>query len=410
MAITPLMSLVLATPSVTPGPQWAEDLNTALELVDSHDHSSGKGTKIPTSGLNINADLEFNSFNLTEVRSMRLDNQVLALGGTNDVRCLYTVNGELHFNDSNGNQIRLTNAGAIDISTTGGITGDYTTSSADVSYSDVSKTFTLDRSSGTRAKIDVSDVIIREGVAAANSITLKSPVSLTSSYAWSFPAALPSSTSKFLQVTTTGALENNIDVDNSGIEIISNLIQLKNLGVTTAKINDSAVTTAKIADGSVTTAKIADVNVTTAKIANGNVTTVKLADNAVTYDKRTALNATYVRGGWSPLASGNNDTPTATINASTHGYILHLYVHVQDNTNLASSLDRIYLVGTVSGNMVEIQPSLYENEFTNYPAVDRYSISIFVPPSIGETVYLRYYKNGGSSSGVVRLSGMIVGL
>lgn len=69
----------------------------------------------------------------------------------------------------------------------------------------------------------------------------------------------------------TGAL--SVNVDNTSIEISSNAIQLKDLGVTTQKIAANAVTTAKIADSNVTTAKIADLNVTRAKLeALGNQT------------------------------------------------------------------------------------------------------------------------------------------
>lgn len=52
---------------------------------------------------------------------------------------------------------------------------------------------------------------------------------------------------------TTGVL--SVNVDDVGIEISGDDLQLKDSGVTTAKINDSAVTTAKINDGAVTQAK-----------------------------------------------------------------------------------------------------------------------------------------------------------
>jgi len=84
--------------------------------------------------------------------------------------------------------------------------------------------------------------------------------------------------------------------DNASLEVNgSGRLQVKDLGVTsaklaidsvtTAKIFDLNVTTAKIADSNVTTAKIADSNVTTAKIADSNVTTAKIADAAVTATK-----------------------------------------------------------------------------------------------------------------------------
>jgi hypothetical protein len=74
--------------------------------------------------------------------------------------------------------------------------------------------------------------------------------------------------------------------DNTSLEVNgSGRLQVKDLGVTSAKIDNSAVTTVKIADSNVTTAKIADANVTTAKILDANVTTAKIADNNITASK-----------------------------------------------------------------------------------------------------------------------------
>ena len=87
-----------------------------------------------------------------------------------------------------------------------------------------------------------------------------------------------------------------VQVDGSTIEINgSNQAQVKDAGISaaklasdaveTAKILDANVTTAKLADDAVTTAKITDANVTTAKLADANVTTAKIADNNVTTGK-----------------------------------------------------------------------------------------------------------------------------
>jgi hypothetical protein len=78
-----------------------------------------------------------------------------------------------------------------------------------------------------------------------------------------------------MSLDSSGNLYADYVVDNSTIEIASNIIQVKDLGITTAKLADSAVTTLKIADLNVTTNKIADSNVTTVKIADQNVTPVK---------------------------------------------------------------------------------------------------------------------------------------
>lgn len=103
----------------------------------------------------------------------------------------------------------------------------------------------------------------------------------------------------------SGSVTLDVNTDNSTLEVSSDVVRIKDLGVTTAKIadsavttgkindaavttdkiNDSAVTTGKINDLAVTTGKINDSAVTTAKIADSNVTTVKLADANVTFAK-----------------------------------------------------------------------------------------------------------------------------
>ena len=89
-----------------------------------------------------------------------------------------------------------------------------------------------------------------------------------------------------LEIVDNGGTDNlAVKPDNISIEIASDAVQIKNLGVTTPKIVDSAVTTLKIADQNVTTAKIADANVTTVKIADANVTTAKILDANVTTAK-----------------------------------------------------------------------------------------------------------------------------
>lgn len=57
---------------------------------------------------------------------------------------------------------------------------------------------------------------------------------------------------------------------------------LRDLSITTAKVNDLAVTTAKIASDAVTQAKLASDSVSTDKIVDEAVTTAKVADESVT--------------------------------------------------------------------------------------------------------------------------------
>lgn len=113
---TPLMNMTLPVPGVRLGPQWAVDLNvTALGVVDGHDHSPGKGPKVTPAGLDITADLDFQSNDAITLRSTRYAAQSAPLSGVADLGCFYLVDRDFYANDGVGNVIRLTNGGAIDV-------------------------------------------------------------------------------------------------------------------------------------------------------------------------------------------------------------------------------------------------------------------------------------------------------
>ena len=57
------MALILPTPGERLGPTWASDLNTALTLVDEHDHTSGKGKTWGVSSFTIDADVNYKNSN-----------------------------------------------------------------------------------------------------------------------------------------------------------------------------------------------------------------------------------------------------------------------------------------------------------------------------------------------------------
>ncbi len=94
---------------------WAEMLNTALEeRADPHDHTSGKGTRVPTAGLLINADLDFHGYDATGLRSSRFEQQA-SVAASDDVACCYVLSstGDLYYRNAAGVEIRLTSGGAV---------------------------------------------------------------------------------------------------------------------------------------------------------------------------------------------------------------------------------------------------------------------------------------------------------
>jgi hypothetical protein len=89
--VTTNMGLTIPTPSITPGPTYANEINGTIQLIADHDHSNS--AKITPAGLSITSDLTVNSNNLTALRTSRYTSQSSTLSGVNDVNCAYFYNG-----------------------------------------------------------------------------------------------------------------------------------------------------------------------------------------------------------------------------------------------------------------------------------------------------------------------------
>ena len=114
MATTNFMNIDLPTVSVTLGPEWATEINAAITTIDEHDHTSGKGTTIPTAGLNINADLSYNSsYKATDLLSTQYTSQGATLTGASNINSVYAVSGNLYFTNGSGTAVQVTDGGAL---------------------------------------------------------------------------------------------------------------------------------------------------------------------------------------------------------------------------------------------------------------------------------------------------------
>lgn len=197
MSTTPNMSLVLPVVQLTIGPDWASELNTALELVDSHDHTSGNGAAIPTAALGINGDLSFNSFAATSLDRTSYDDQIAALAS---VRSIYAVNGDLYYTNTAGDQVQITAGNSI-AGTPGAITGLGDGGSSGVYY-DATDTLSFYYNTTAQAKLDISTIQIHpyEVIAGPTPvphpeyIALVAPTSLAASYNITLPVSLPTQT------------------------------------------------------------------------------------------------------------------------------------------------------------------------------------------------------------------------
>lgn len=205
MATTPNMNLVLPTVSVTVGPTFATMQNQVDETVDSHDHTFGKGVRIPPSGLDISSELAFGGNPATELQSTQFESQTTALTGL--TASLYFLNGDLYAIDGDGTSVRVTENGSLSAAGTGTIAG-LPSGTASAAFS--ASTFTFKASTNRYATMVTGPLRVRRGDEDnPNSITLQPPASLAGSYSYTLPGVFPATT-QFLTVDNGGTIGGTI--------------------------------------------------------------------------------------------------------------------------------------------------------------------------------------------------------
>lgn len=218
------MGLPIPSVGIDPGPDYANNVNSSLTLVDAHDHSPGKGISIGTAGINIQSSLSLNQNFLTNTGAVSFFIQPSLLPGSSNKGALYESGVDLFFNDGNGVQIPITAGGAI-AGSPGSITG--LVSPASAVYS--APTFVWQSGSNIAANLDCRDVILRNSTSSSNGLTLSPPSAMSADYQITLPT-LPASTS-FLTIDNSGNIASTVHVDNVSLTIASNILEIANNGV-----------------------------------------------------------------------------------------------------------------------------------------------------------------------------------
>jgi len=192
MPTTPNMNLDLPVVSTTSGPQWATAVNEAFDEVDTHDHSTGNGVKITPTGLNINADLPLNENNVTEVRSVRFEDQGTVQTEPTDLGCLQLVGGDLWWVNGNGTGVQITSGAGLSFASLGTIGGDFGQPgvTASVTYSDTTKIFSFLQDSGITAGLYGSKILIADASSGALAVTITADAA-TGAYTLTLPVSAP---------------------------------------------------------------------------------------------------------------------------------------------------------------------------------------------------------------------------
>ena len=140
---TNITSILKPAVGVTTGPTWASDLNTSIDAVDNHDHSTNKGVRITPAAINVNADMEFNQNSASELKNLIFDSSVTAATTSYS---LYQASGNIYWRNGSGTAVQITTGSSVNAGA-GSITGMAGTD-AGVTYTNVAKTFNFFCDSG----------------------------------------------------------------------------------------------------------------------------------------------------------------------------------------------------------------------------------------------------------------------
>lgn len=199
---------------------WDLYLNAALNLIDQHDHTPGKGPRIPSGALRIDNDVSWSSggvsYSIVDAKAVDFTPQSAAsVTPYSSALFVNASDSNLYFRNSLGANVQITAGSTLNVSIVGGIGGDYASVGALEDYDDATDTYRFRQqvASSVRqyAKVATADIALREYIAAGgavvptNTVTLKSPSGLGATYSITMPTALPGST-QVIQMTAAGAL------------------------------------------------------------------------------------------------------------------------------------------------------------------------------------------------------------
>lgn len=227
--ISPNLNLTIPSPTNTSGPQYAQEIQSCFNQIDSHDHSNGNGAQVSIASLSSKMDLDLQTFGIENLKYLSFQNQASATNAGS----IAMLNNNLHWNDGSGTySVSITNNGSINVTGNAGFPG-LPSGTASASFSTPS--FIFQSSNNVGATTDNGPIKIRLPIAGSNAITLQAPTPLATSYSVTLPSSNPLST-KIMNVDSAGNIAATYDVDNTTIEISGNNLQVKNQAITNAKL------------------------------------------------------------------------------------------------------------------------------------------------------------------------------
>lgn len=224
MTTLPSMGLTLPTRGSAGSGLWGDTLDADLGLLDAHDHTSGKGARIPTAGIGINADLPFSAlWAPTQLHRVQFSAIAVATFTGGMTKSLFVSDGtgglvanELYWCNSAGNKVQLTSGNVLNFSAfVGGIGGDYQSVGAQLNYVDSQKGYEFRESttdSHNWSRLRSGDLrLFPFNTNGATFVGMACPGAIAGSYTITWPLALPGAS-------------NLVAIDNTGQVAFSNTI------------------------------------------------------------------------------------------------------------------------------------------------------------------------------------------
>jgi hypothetical protein len=204
------------------------------------------GNPLPSSAININADLPFNGYNATELNSTEYENLTAPLGA-GFLCAVYFSGGNFYINNGSGTPVQITAGNAVNAGA-GNISGlPSTPAGAGVSYSNANGYAFVGAGGLKYAPLQSGGVQLFDGTSnsPANPISLLSPVALATAYALTLPPTQsPGGAWPGFGNTGIGAW---YSPDGTTLELSGTSLRIKAGGVSTTQLSDGGVTASKIA-------------------------------------------------------------------------------------------------------------------------------------------------------------------
>lgn len=255
---SPNMLLPIPVVGTEAGPLYAKDINNSLTIVDQHDHSAGSGVPITPDGLNINASLTFNNQAAINLASVTLVGQTIT-----SLNTVYeTTVGDLHYINSSGLDIQITNSTGVAVTPTA-IPG--LVAPASVEYIPLASTFVWQSDTGIAADMDFGSAIMRNLSPDSTFALTLQPPTLSSDYTITLPT-LPG-TASLMALDSSGNITAPYSI-SGGL----NASVLTPGSITSTQIAPQGVSSSNILNNSITTTQInSAAGITNSQLATANV-------------------------------------------------------------------------------------------------------------------------------------------